>query len=1319
MSDSAVNAKIITFYSYKGGTGRSMALANVAWILASQGQRVLIMDWDLEAPGLHRYFHPFLLDKDLTSTRGLIDLVWDFATEAMTPVLPEERKKGWHEEHANILRYAIAVRWRFRNEKGRIDLVPAGKQGSSYGSRVNSFNWQNFYERLGGGVFLEAVKEKMREHYDYVLIDSRTGVSDTSGICTVQMPDMLVVFYTANTQSIDGASAVAASVHEQWAPQTTDQRKSAASRERRIFPVMTRVELGEKEKLDLARTYARSKFDPVLDHVSMAARAEYWAGVETIYVPWYAYEEVLATFGDKPNEPNSLLGSAERLTAFLTDGLVSKLDPPKETDRATVLQQFSRGTTSTVVAEQAAYDVYVSYSHHDRDWVSGELLPNLQRAGLKTFVDIENLGPGDRWNEVLSQALQQSRQVVAVMSPAWAQSEWTQQELRAAIESHGKNIKVIPILLEPCEVPSALREVTYADLTDPSNRAEAMQRLLRSLGGQSKVVSSQRTTEEPVALVDISRIIKYAPAELIGREAETKFLTDAWAKVQNREPKRPHILTFVALGGEGKTSLVAKWAAELAHQDWPGCDAVFAWSFYSQGTRDQTAVSSDLFLAEALTFFGDSEMADSARGAFDKGRRLAQLAGERRTLLILDGLEPLQYAPTSPTPGELKDQGLAALLKGLAATSHGLCIVTTRYTLSDLRAYWQTTAPPHELQRLSTAAGVKLLQSFGVKGSLRKDIGVDGREPWNEFEKLVEDVNGHALTLVLLGTYLRDAHRGDIRKRDLVKLEEADAEFQGGQAFHLMDATVKSLASEGERGERALALLQLLGLFDRPAAADSLYALWKGEAIAGLTEPLIGISETQRNLSLQRLEDARLLTVNRDASHRLVSLDAHPLLREYFGQRLRQQRPEAWRAAHRRLYEHLCATTKEGNLPTLEDLQPLYQAVTHGCLAGLQQEAFEKIYYDRIFRRRENYAASKLGAFGSEIGAVACFFDPPWTRVSPALKDSAQSWLLGVAAFGLRALGRLTEAVEPMRAGLPIEIKQEDWQNAAIRASNLSELELTLGEVAGAVGDAEQAVSYADRSGDGFMRGAVRGTRADALHQAGRRVEAQACFREAEQMHAERQPAYPLMYSMAGFRYCDLLLNEAERAAWQMGNAERGIWNPELIQACRTVSDRATQTLKWEEGIHNAPLLDFALHRLTLGRAALYAAILESSSSDFEVPRSELDAAVSGLRRAGTQDLLPRGLLTRAWLRSLTGARIGPESAQSDLDEAWEIAERGPMPLFLADIHLYRARLFSRVQSYPWESPQVDLAEARRLIEKHGYGRRKEELEDAEAALAK
>ncbi len=183
---------------------------------------------------------------------------------------------------------------------------------------------------------------------------------------------------------------------------------------------------------------------------------------------------------------------------------------------------------------------------------------------------------------------------------------------------------------------------------------------------------------------------------------------------------------------------------------------------------------------------------------------------------------------------------------------------------------------------------------------------------------------------------------------------------------------------------------------------------------------------------------------------------------------------------------------------------------------------------------------------------------------------------------------------------------------------------------------------------------------------------------------------------------------------------------PPLLESCRAVSQRAAQTLKWVETARQ-DILSIALDHLTLGRAALYAAVVSSDTavlSSFSLPTSHLSQSVSGLRRAGAAEFLARGLLTRAWQRSLTGLRTGPESAQSDLDEAWEIAARGPMPLFLADIHLYRARLFGRM-NYPWDKhpggsargPKADLAEARRLICKHGYLRRMPEIEDAEAAI--
>jgi hypothetical protein len=969
------------------------------------------------------------------------------------------------------------------------------------------------------------------------------------------------------------------------------------------------------------------------------------------------------------------------------------------------------------------------------------------------FRDVRSIRKGQSFPDDIRAALEQAKLGIVVIGPWWLDVEksgkrriddptdWVRQEVETLLrrtDAAGRPIPVIPVFVGGADMPKAddlpdsLKTLSprHGQHLRPEPEFEDTVRKLIENVGQILGISPQPFTPHELrgdhagqhtagCTADITRIIKYAPAELIGREAETKLLNDAWDQAVQGRAKRPHVLTFVALGGEGKTSVAAKWAADLAYQDWPACEAAFAWSFYSQGTRDQAAASSDIFLKEALVFFGDPEMAGSAQGAFAKGQRLARLVGGRRALLILDGLEPLQYAPTSPTPGELKDQGLAALLKGLATTNQGLCVVTTRYSIPDLKGFWQTTASEVKLTRLSKPAGVALLKALGVHGTQ------------GEFEKLVEDVRGHALTLNLLGSYLHDAHGGDIRKRDLVKLAEADAAEQGGHAFHVMDAYVKwfetggKMAEENQKGRRALAILRLLGLFDRPLTADCLAVLQKTPAIPGLTDELVGMNEAQRNMAFTRLEAAKLLAVNRDKSGTLLSLDAHPLLREYFARQLSMQNPEAWRAAHRRLYEHLCANTKEGEQSTLEDLQPLYQAVAHGCQAGMQQEACEKVYRDRIQRGQEAYSTKKLGAVGSDLGAVACFFEQPWCRVSTALTEAAQGWLLNEAATRLVALGRLTEALEPMRVGLEMYVAQEDWKGAAVSTSNLSDLELTLGDVAGAVRDAEQCVTYADRSGYNFWRMVCRTTHADALHQQGeQRAKTEACFREAEKMQAEGQPGSPVLFSVRGYRYCDLLLARPERAGWKAILSDGQFLADETVAHRATlqfVAQRASQTIKIAEQ-HNW-LYDIGLDHLTQGRVALFQAILEGSPLDASL--ASLQAAVDGLRRAGTNHFIPLCLLTRAWLRCLTGPRTGPESAQSDLDEAWEIAERGPMRLHMADIHLYRARLFFRETKYPWDKnpdgsprgPKDDLAAAEALINQCGYHRRDEELADAKRAI--
>ena len=156
--------------------------------------------------------------------------------------------------------------------------MPAGRLGSAYAERLRSFSWDIFYSHFGGSAFIEELKNALRRHYDYVLIDSRTGVSDVAGICTIQMPDTLVVSFTHNRQSIEGTARVVEAVERQSAGSSTGESRI------RIYPIPSRVELAEKERLDAARARVRQQFSGVLWHLGETELQHYWQSVEILSV---------------------------------------------------------------------------------------------------------------------------------------------------------------------------------------------------------------------------------------------------------------------------------------------------------------------------------------------------------------------------------------------------------------------------------------------------------------------------------------------------------------------------------------------------------------------------------------------------------------------------------------------------------------------------------------------------------------------------------------------------------------------------------------------------------------------------------------------------------------------------------------------------------------------------------------------------------------------------------------------------------------------------------------------------------------------------
>ncbi|GIJ79835.1 MinD-like ATPase involved in chromosome partitioning or flagellar assembly [Micromonospora phaseoli] len=326
------DGQIITFYSFKGGTGRTMALANTAWILAANGYRVLVVDWDLESPGLHRFYRPFIHDGMLRGAGGVIDMLVGYegaAKEAAgrDPAGPGELP---HATYANVGRHAFSINWRWP-PGGTLDFLGTGRHNHSYSRSISGLDWDHFYEVLAGGEFFDALRADMKRTYDFTLIDSRTGLSDVADICTVHLPDTLVACFTLSEQGIEGAAEVAQSISRKTQP-----------RRIRVLPVAMRIDPAEKLKADTGRLVARQRFDGLPAHLADQARERYWAEVQVPYLAYYAYEETLATIEDSSGAPGNLLGAFEKLTDVISEGRVTRLPSMDEADRMRVKQQFVR-----------------------------------------------------------------------------------------------------------------------------------------------------------------------------------------------------------------------------------------------------------------------------------------------------------------------------------------------------------------------------------------------------------------------------------------------------------------------------------------------------------------------------------------------------------------------------------------------------------------------------------------------------------------------------------------------------------------------------------------------------------------------------------------------------------------------------------------------------------------------------------------------------------------------------------------------------------------------------------------------------------------
>jgi hypothetical protein len=745
-----------------------------------------------------------------------------------------------------------------------------------------------------------------------------------------------------------------------------------------------------------------------------------------------------------------------------------------------------------------SYDVFVSYEREDGD-ARDALIEGLRDAGFDPWWDAK-LESGD-WKDQLRDRINRADVVIGLWSQnAHAKPGEVLQEM-----NHAAGIaKLIPVKLDGAPVPSELGKshfLPFDGWADPTRGREQLAQIIdaaKRLGAnpQLKVIPTGAAAPSiPVEFGDIPG----APAKLIGRDTELAMLCAAWA---SKTPAKVNAVVLHALGGAGKSALLRTFANGLLADGGGGAARIYGWSAYSQGSGEQMRADADSFITKALGDLG--HRGDIPKDPVERARALVRLIQRERVLLLLDGLEPLQDPP-NVNKGRFKDRGLAELIKVLSFQNPGLMVLTTRQEVPELQGLGALVTN-HPLDKLSPEAGADLLVHLGVTGRRR------------ELEAAVTTVDGHALSVTLLGTYLAEVHGGDIRHRD--QFDFADIVLSPDEQSELLtDKTIipaqraakvmrgyldqfEKLSQAGTAGlggpERAL--LHLLGLFDRPAdgaAVDKLLA----QHIPGLTDELffhvVGMQQMPDGRLRPRihvLRDEERTARLREAKSRLRKLqllagaakddprglDAHPVVRAFFASRLAETAPEAAKAAHEILYRHYSAAAPD--LPdTLEEMQPLFHAVQHGVKSGRAQEVCDEVFYRRIFRGSESFHTKQLGAFGPQLAVAANFFDPPWRAPRRDLTPSDQAWLLASAAFALTALGRLSDSVEPRRAGLEARIAQGDWKNAAAAGGELTDTLLTLGRVAEAVPVAEAAVTHADRSADEAQREFSRTSLAAAL----------------------------------------------------------------------------------------------------------------------------------------------------------------------------------------------------------------------------------------------
>ncbi|MEV8511831.1 FxSxx-COOH system tetratricopeptide repeat protein [Dactylosporangium sp. NPDC051484] len=516
--------RIVTFYSFAGGSGCTMALANVAWILAANGRRVLAVDWDLESPGLHKYFDHFLERPGQP---------WPEETGGVSDLIRRFERAGTYEPPR-----PLRLSWEHFPPGGGIDYLPAGRHDPAFTPSLGAMDWDAFYAK-GGGLFFDALRRHMTTNYDLTLVDSPSGLGDLALVCVSHLPDVVLNCFTLSGKSIDGAAQARRTMR-------------GTDRPERILPVPMRVDPAQRERAEAGLRTARKRMPDLPTGMSERERDAYWRAVEVPYHHAYAYEETMAVLTEQPGRRGSVLAAYERLAWHLGGPGVRGLPPVDDGVRHRTAEVFQRrpgGPEGRLV---------VHYEPADQAWADW-VIATLAAAGLHVQDAGERATPAPS---------PEAGRELRIISAGRAAAEAARQPVDAASARPPLGVYVddVPAVAAFPEPPAVrLRGLAEGDAVD---------RLLHLAGGTAG-------TRPPAGLrypgaPPVVRRVPDRTAGFTGREAQLRALRRRLLRAGQAGPHHVTPVVLHGIGGVGKTALAVEYLHRYAGAYdlvwWVDCD---------------------------------------------------------------------------------------------------------------------------------------------------------------------------------------------------------------------------------------------------------------------------------------------------------------------------------------------------------------------------------------------------------------------------------------------------------------------------------------------------------------------------------------------------------------------------------------------------------------------------------------------------------------------------------------------------------------------------------------------------------------------------